>query len=168
MNKKTLISKLVCRYAKNNNLFNELRKILTYNDINKIACILLSHGYPSFFKLVEDIKRDENVYINLDALNKLNQTDFDKLIKKLVVDTVIKEYFKQHPATYEDFVYNIKHNSRYASYDRYITSYINNVNVASFITHPFLWSNTDEGWSYWRNVSVELNMSIKKLLINND
>lgn len=36
MNKKKLISRLVCRYAKNNNLFNELRKILTYDDINEI------------------------------------------------------------------------------------------------------------------------------------
>ena len=173
MNKKSLIAKLICRYAKDNNFFYELKKLITYDDINKIIRYGLS---TSNFNFLDGFIREyENGTIgeyekritlaDVDILYKLNEVEFVKICKLIAID-IIKSYFKQNDNVYKLFINNVNKGD-YISFDNYVEAYLStSINLASFIIRPFTWNDTEEGYAFWFNISRKINKLIAQYLLN--
>lgn len=173
MNKKSLIAKLICRYAKDNNFFYELKKLITYDDINKIIRYGLS---TSNFNFLDGFIREyENGSIrkcekritmtDVDIIYKLNDDEFVKICKLIAID-IIKSYFKQNDNVYKLFINNVNKGD-YISFDKYVEDYLRtSINLASFIIRPFTWNDTEEGYDFWYNISKKINKLIAQYLLN--
>lgn len=165
MNKKSLIAKLICRYAKDNNFFYELKKLITYDDINKIIRYGLSTSNFNF--LNGFIRKCEKriTIADVDIIYKLNDDEFVKICKLIAID-IIKSYFKQNDNVYKLFINNVNKGD-YISFDKYVEDYLRtSINLASFIIRPFTWNDTEEGYDFWYNISKKINKLIAQYLLN--
>ena len=160
--------------AKKNNFYNLLKKDLTPYAINILVkkfyyyYIIGSVNYNISLKEMFNYLKS-NSFISISLRFKLSEPNvFDDILyeRVTILENDIIEYLKDNEI-YNTFNNSLSKNSKYVdsfeNYYRYNMKY--KQDIFTFFIGPFSWSNSEEGYDYWKKIQDDFIKFIFKKLI---
>lgn len=169
-----LFIKILINVAKKNNFYNLLKKDLTPYAINILVkkfyyyYIIGSVNYNISLKEMFNYLKS-NSFISISLRFKLSEPNvFDDILyeRVTILENDIIEYLKDNEI-YNTFNNSLSKNSKYVdsfeNYYRYNMKY--KQDIFTFFIGPFSWSNSEEGYDYWKKIQDDFIKFIFKKLI---